>query len=97
MVEHLLSKPEVRGAIPRISEVMDIAQLFNFLQKTTEYEVLYKKYLPRKILTSCLPTETKASTTVINHGDVAQMVERSLSMREVRCSMPHISKSRVTH
>ena len=32
-----ISKPEVRGAIPRISEVKDIEQLFNFLQKTTEY------------------------------------------------------------
>ena len=37
MVERLLSKPEVRGAIPRISEVKDIEQLINFLQKTTEY------------------------------------------------------------
>ena len=94
MVENLLSKPEVRGAIPRISEVKDIEQLFNSLQKTTEYT---KKNLPRKILTSCLPTETKASSTVLNHGDVAQMVERSLSMREVRGSMPRISKDRVTH
>ena len=33
MVERLLSKPEVRGAIPRISEVKDIEQLINFLQK----------------------------------------------------------------
>ena len=37
MVERVLSEPEVRGAIPRISEVKDIEQLFNFLQKTTEY------------------------------------------------------------
>ena len=36
MVERLLSKPEVRGAIPGISEVKDIEQLINFLQKTTE-------------------------------------------------------------
>ena len=35
MVERLLSKPEVRGAIPRISEVKDIEQLINFFQKTT--------------------------------------------------------------
>ena len=49
------------------------------------------------MLTSCLPTETKTSSTVINHGDVAQMVERSLSMREVPGLMPRISKSRVTH
>ena len=33
MVERLLSKPEVRGAIPRISEVKYIEQLINFLQK----------------------------------------------------------------
>ena len=36
MVERLLSKTEVRGAIPGISEVKDIEQLINFLQKTTE-------------------------------------------------------------
>ena len=51
-------------------------------------EVLYKKYLPRKFITSCLPTETKASSTVLNYGDVAQMVERSLCMREVRGLSP---------
>ena len=37
MVERLLSKPEVRGAILRISEVKVIEQLINLLQKTTEY------------------------------------------------------------
>ena len=37
MVERLLSKPEVRRAIPRISEVKVIEKLINFLQKTTEY------------------------------------------------------------
>ena len=36
MVERLTSKPEVRGSIPGISEVKDIEQLINFLQKTTE-------------------------------------------------------------
>ena len=36
MVERLLSKPEVRRAIPGISEVKDIEQLINFPQKTTE-------------------------------------------------------------
>ena len=97
MVERLLSKPEVRGAIPRISEVKDIEQLINFLQKTTFIEVLYKKHLPRGILTSCLPTETKASSTVCNHGDVAQMVERSRSRQEVRGSMLRISKTSATH
>ena len=37
MVERPLSKPEVWGAILRISEVKDIEQLINFLQKATEY------------------------------------------------------------
>ena len=60
-------------------------------------EILYKKYLPRKLIISCLPTESKASSTTLNHWDIAQMVERALSMREVRESMPRISKTRVTH
>ena len=37
MVERPLSKPEERGAIPRISKDKDIEYLINFLQKTTEY------------------------------------------------------------
>ena len=37
MVERSLIKPEVRGAIPRISKAKDIEFLINFLQKTTEY------------------------------------------------------------
>ena len=97
MVERLLSQPEVREAIPRISEVEDIEQLINFLQKTTEYWSLIQEIPSRKFITSCLPTETKASSTGLNYGDVAQMVERSLCMREVRGSMPRISKTRSTH
>ena len=49
MVERLLSKPEVRGAIPRISEVKDIEQLINFLQKTTEYWSLIQEAPSKKI------------------------------------------------
>ena len=37
MVERLFTKPEVRGAIPRISEVKDIEFLINFLQITNEF------------------------------------------------------------
>ena len=48
MVERLLSKPEVRGAIPRISEVEDIEQLINFLQKTTEYWSLIQEIPSKK-------------------------------------------------
>ena len=83
MVERLLIQPEVRGAIPRISKVKDIDYLINFLQKILNIEILYKKYLPRKFITFCLPTETKASSTVINYGDVAQMV--ACEMYGYRC------------
>ena len=84
MVKRPLIKPEVRGALPRISKVKHIEYLITFFRKLLNIEILYKKYLPRKLITSCLPTETKkVSSTVLNYGDVAQMVERSLSMREV--------------
>ena len=48
MEERPLIKPEVRGAIPRISEIKDIEQLINLFQKTTEYwsliqEIPFKK------------------------------------------------------
>ena len=55
-------------------------------------EILYKKYLPRKFIISCLPTESKASSTVLNYGDVGQMVERPLIKPEVRGAIPRISK-----
>ena len=48
MVERLLSKPEVRGAIPRIYEVKDIEQLINCLQKTSEYWSLIQKIPSQK-------------------------------------------------
>ena len=76
MVERPLSKPEVRGAIPRISEVKDIEQLINFLQKTTEYWNLIQEIPSHKIYNLLYPTQTKASSTVLNHGYEAQMVER---------------------
>ena len=38
----------------------------------------------------------KTSVRYLSIGDVAQMAERSLSMREVRGSMPRISKILVT-
>ena len=48
MVERLLIKPEVRGAITRISKVKDIEFLINFLQKTTEYWNLIQKIPSKK-------------------------------------------------
>ena len=49
MLERLLSQPEVQGAKPRISEVKDIEQLINFLQKTTEYWSLIQEIPSKKI------------------------------------------------
>ena len=49
MVERLLTKPEVRGAIPCISEVNDIEFLINFLQITNEYWNLIQKIPSQKI------------------------------------------------
>ena len=49
MVERPLSKPEERGAIPRISKDKDIEYLINLLQKTTEYWSLIQEIPPKKI------------------------------------------------
>ena len=49
MVERLLTKPEVRGAMPRISEVKDIEFLINFLQITNEYWNLIQEIPSQKI------------------------------------------------
>ena len=49
MVERLLNKSELRGAIPRISEVKDIEQLMNFLQKINENWSLIQEIPSQKI------------------------------------------------
>ena len=49
MEERPLIKPEVRGAIPRISKVKVIEFLINFLQKTTEYWNLIQEIPSQKI------------------------------------------------
>ena len=49
MVERLLNKPELRGAIRRISEVKDIEQLINFLQKINENWSLIQEIPSQKI------------------------------------------------
>ena len=76
MVERPLIKPELRGAIPRISKVKDIEFLINFLQKTTEYWSLIQEIPSQKIYNLLFADWKKASSTVLNYGDVAQMVER---------------------
>ena len=46
MVERPLIKPEVRGAIPRISEVKGSSIQITFFRKLLNIEILYKKNLP---------------------------------------------------
>ena len=98
MVERPLIKPEVRGAVSRISKVKDIEYLNNFLQKTTEYWNLIQKIPSQEIYNLLFADWNKSfpDSAVLNYGDVAQMVERSLCMQEVRGSMPRSSKTRDT-
>ena len=81
MVGRPLIKPEVRGAIPRISKVKDIEFLINFLRKTTEYWNLIQEISSQKIYNLLFADWKKPSSTVLNYGDVAQTVELSLCMR----------------
>ena len=60
MVEHLLSKPEVRGVIPGISKVKDIEQLINFLRKNTENWSLIQEIPSKKIYNLLFPDCNKS-------------------------------------
>ena len=91
MVERSLRMQEVRGSIPRISKS-------TFLP-TTVGTMGTVKFIPTE---TNKPEAKKLEETrqldyqvwaTGSHGDVAEMVERSLSMREVRGSIPRISKS----
>ena len=96
MVERPLIKPGVRGKIPHISKVKDIEYLINFLQKTSEYWNLLQE-IPSQKIYNFLFAWNKGFNDSSKLWCVAQMVERSLSMREVRRAMPRISKTRATH
>ena len=48
MVERPIIKSEVRGTIPRISEIKDIEQLINLVLKTTEYWSLIQEIPSKK-------------------------------------------------
>ena len=88
-VERSLCMREVRGSMPRISETFLRIRQFWFVfadngnELTTRYK--WKTDISRSLF--------KASSKLQEYGNVAQMVERSLSMREVRGSMPRISKT----
>ena len=88
MVERSLCMRQVRGSMPRISKTfLRIRQLFFICWFEEKLTPRYKWKLIFHELCS------EASSKLEEYGDVAQMVERSLSMREVRGSMPRISKS----
>ena len=93
MLERPLSKPEVRGAILCISKVKDIDYLIYFLQKTTEYWNL-KQEIPSQKIYNLLFADWNKSFL-----DSSKLwgCSSNGSMREVRVSMPRISKTRATH
>ena len=88
MVERSLSMREVRGSIPRISKTFSRIRQFWFVFADNGNE-LTTRYKWKTDITWIL---FKASSKLEDYGDVAQMVERSLCMQEVRGSMPRISK-----
>ena len=93
MVERLLLKPEVRGAIPRISKVKDIEYLINFLHKTTEYWNLIQEIPSQKIYNLLFADWNKSFLDRYKLWGCSS----NGSMRDVRVSMPRISKTRATH
>ena len=97
MVERLLSKPEVRGAIPRISEVKDIEQLINFLQKTSEFWSLKQEIPSQKLYNLLFADWNKGFLDSCKQWGCSSNGRASLCMREVRGLMPRISKTRATY
>ena len=87
-VERLLRMREVRGSMPRISKHFwgfDNSTLFWLTGKNwqlgTDRKLIYHGFC------------SEASSKLEKYGNVAEMVERSLCMREVSGSMPRISKT----
>ena len=88
MVERSLCMREVRGSMPRISSAfLRIRQFFSFADYKEKMTPRYKWKL--KFHELCSEARSKRN----HYGNVAQMVERSLCMREVRGSMIRISKT----
>ena len=87
MVERSLCMREVRGSMPRIFKTFLRIQYFWFVFADNGNE-LTTRYKWKADISWVL---FKASSKLEEYGDVAQVVERSLSKREVRGSMPRIS------
>ena len=88
MVERSLCMREVRGSMPRISKtfwgfdnsIWCLLIMGRNWQLLTNRKLIYHGFC------------SEASSKLEGYGDVAQMVERSLRMREVRGSKPRVSK-----
>ena len=86
MVERSLCMREVRGSMLRISKTFLRIRQFSFVVADNGKE-LTTRY---KSKTGFSWVWFKASSKLEEYGDVAQMVELSLSKREVRGAMPRI-------
>ena len=88
MVERSLCMREVRGSMPRISKIFwgfdnsiwCLLILGRNWQLVTNRQLIFHEFC------------SEASSKLEEYGNVAEMVQRSLCMREVRASMPRISK-----
>ena len=88
-VECLLCLREVRGSVPRISKTF-----WSFDNSIWCLLIMGRNWQPltnRKLIYHEFCSE--ASSQLEEYGNVAEMAERSLCMREVRGSMPRISKT----
>ena len=87
MVERSLCMREVRGSMPRISKtfwgfdnsIWCLLIMGRSWQLVRNRKLIYHGFCP------------EASSKLEEYGNVAEMIERSLCMREVRGSMPRIS------
>ena len=89
MVERSLCMREVRGSMLRISKTFLRIRQFSFVVADNGKELTIRY----KSKTGFSWVLFKASSKLEEYGDVAQMVELSLSKREVRGAMPGISET----
>ena len=89
MAERSLCMREVRGSVPRISKTYLRLRQFYVVFADNGKELTSRYKSKADIHGFC----SEDSSKLEGYGDVAQMVERLLSMREVRGSMPRISKT----
>ena len=84
MVERSICMREVRGSMPRISETFWRIRQFWFVFADNGKELTTRYKWKTVFHEFC----SEANSKLEENGNVSQMVERSLSMREVRGSCP---------